>query len=77
LRPGDKVILYTDGLEVAYAPERFADDPVAYQRAIFDRMVRLSAGEVVEQVRCEMDAEAGSLHPRDDLTLVAMQLASA
>ncbi len=71
LRAGDKIFLYTDGLEVAYPSERFRADPISYHRTVFHGLVGLSAAEAVEKLRTELDAETGSLHPRDDLTVLA------
>jgi serine phosphatase RsbU (regulator of sigma subunit) len=74
LRPGEKVILYTDGLELAYAPERYHSDPVAYYRAIFDGAAAAPAAELIRKLNADINEEAGSLHPRDDVTVVAMEV---
>lgn len=74
LKPGEKVILYTDGLEIAYAPDRKKGRRWTYHREVFDELAPLPANELVSRISARLDAETGSLNPRDDVTVVAVEL---
>jgi len=73
LRPGDRVILYTDGVEVAFwgtagvDTERWHDELMGYRN--------LSAGELLSEFSDRIDREAGSLAPKDDLTIIIAEVA--
>jgi integral membrane sensor domain MASE1 len=71
LRPGDAVLLYTDGLTAAYAPDRMLDagDLADVLAACAGR----SAPEIADRVeRAALDDDARQ--PRDDVALVVVRL---
>jgi phosphoserine phosphatase RsbU/P len=76
LQPGDKLILYTDGIEVSFAPRE--DEPHSWEhyRAVFDSLAHEPIDEIVRRLEAELNSETGSLNPKDDVTLVGMQLQS-
>ncbi len=76
LQPGDKLILYTDGIEVSFAPRD--DEPHSWEhyRTVFDALAHEPIDEIVRRLEVELNAETGSLNPKDDVTLVGMQLQS-
>ena len=73
MAPGDKLILYSDGLETV-----FVDGEEPTSQAYRDRL-RAAAHLPVERMLAslvdEMDRQIGSLNPRDDVTIVAMEIA--
>ena len=74
LRPGQKVILYSDGLESAFG-EDGSDEagPVRY-REILCELAHLPAAELLGRLGDLLDAEQGSINPRDDITAVVMEI---
>ncbi len=75
LQPGEKLLLYSDGLEdVIIAPSDNADEaPVFLER--FRGWVGRPAEELVQHMRDYLDRRRGSLHPVDDATLLVVEVA--
>ena len=74
LKPQDKLILYTDGLEFAFPSE--ADEPtaaIAYQH-VFAPLADLPIQELLTQVESRFDDQAGSLNPTDDITILGLEI---
>lgn len=76
LEPGDKVVLYTDGIEgffdhIPLNPE----SGYSGHLAILDSLGRLSASDLIAKLNDRLDHERGSLLPDDDITVVAMEVA--
>lgn len=77
LRPGEKVVLYTDGIEDVFLEQRpDADDSACYTEQL-RRMVRGSCEELVHSIEVYLDCREGSLHPADDITVLALQVEEA
>ncbi|MCH7812992.1 MAG: serine/threonine-protein phosphatase, partial [Planctomycetes bacterium] len=74
LKPGEKIILYTDGLEFAYEQDKGTADKLHYYRHVFERLARLPVNELVGRIATRLDSEAGSLNPRDDVTVLAVAI---
>jgi sigma-B regulation protein RsbU (phosphoserine phosphatase) len=72
LRPGDLMVLYTDGISDAVNPagERFGDGRL---RAAVAAARGRPAREAVAEMLRAVDEFAGSAEPADDLTLVAVR----
>lgn len=73
LEPGDKVMLYTDGVELAFQSGRQdMPDTTAYVER-FKEVARLPVRAMLSTLRQDLDRERGSLNPHDDVTLVAFE----
>jgi sigma-B regulation protein RsbU (phosphoserine phosphatase) len=72
LHPGDRMFLYTDGIEVAFCD----DDATDVQRWRDELLSRASlpTEELLTQFADRLDSESGSLEPKDDLTLVIVEV---
>ena len=73
LRPGDRMVVYTDGLDVAFAEradERF-DEP--HWQGELARRRALPGDQILAEFAEALDAEVGSLRPKDDVTLVLVE----
>jgi len=77
LRPGEKVILYTDGLELAYTPDEADPAGRHVYEQLFAGAAELPGEELIARIATRLDAENGSLNPRDDLTVVVMEAGTA
>jgi sigma-B regulation protein RsbU (phosphoserine phosphatase) len=74
LRPGQKLVLYTDGLELAFAPDPQRQDSHTYYREALRQLAPLPVEEIVAHLHDQLDNESGSLNPHDDVTVVAMEV---
>jgi sigma-B regulation protein RsbU (phosphoserine phosphatase) len=74
LRPGDKVLFYTDGMEeIMTLPRRTRDEPTTFSAQLRE-WSRLSVPDLARAVDDYLDRQAGSLHPGDDVTLLALEV---
>ena len=74
LQPGDKVLFYTDGVELAFQNQGEASlDTTSYQRA-FESLAGLPVETMMQRIETRLDAESGSLNPRDDVTIVGLEV---
>ncbi len=74
LEPGDKVVFYTDGVEMSFqkGPEATLDTR-SYMH-FFEEHATLPIDELMGRIEHRLDAESGSLHPRDDLSIVGFEV---
>lgn len=74
LRPGEKLVLYSDGMENTLIEGR---DPASgvpkFGKVLLDAFP-LPAEKFVEQIARGLDGEEGSLNPQDDITLVVLEI---
>jgi sigma-B regulation protein RsbU (phosphoserine phosphatase) len=78
LRPGDRLVVYTDGLDVAFSscpPADEVHDPHHAPRwqAELLRRRTLSGEQLLAEFAQALDSESGSLRPKDDVTLVVIE----
>jgi sigma-B regulation protein RsbU (phosphoserine phosphatase) len=72
LQAGDRLLIYSDGVEVAFG-EDIAAQKGQWRNELFDRRFR-SAEDLVLSFAEQLDRETGSLQPRDDLTLLVLEI---
>lgn len=77
LEPGEKLILYSDGLEVAFPPTQDRKDALAFYRQVISEIAHLPGEEMVAEMTRRLDAEAGSLNPRDDVSLLILEVSAS
>jgi len=75
LRPGEKLILYSDGVELAFADTGGEIDHMNYYHEAFRSLADQSAERFVTEFAKLIDSEAGSLNPQDDVTLLVLEVA--
>ena len=74
LAPGDKVILYTDGVEDEIIESQRDGDNVTFTAQLRE-WAGLNATEFVRAVADQLDNRVGSLHPADDVTMLVLEVA--
>lgn len=74
LSAGDKVLLFTDGLEDKLIVERDRKSGEAVFTGLLPRLAPLPADEFIAELRGHLDRCEGSLHPADDVTAVVMEV---
>lgn len=72
LRPGDRVVLFSDGIEVAFTEDREGQGE-RWKSELLKRRHLGAEDMVADLVKC-LDGESGSLDPRDDLTLLVAEI---
>jgi len=72
LEPGDRFLVFTDGVEVAYC-ETEQVDTTLWLRELQSRK-HLPAAQLLQELADRMDANTGSLAPKDDLTMIAIEV---
>jgi len=75
LKPGHKFVVYSDGVEVAFAESAERRDATQHYREVFSEKARLPAGDMVYGIGAAIDAESGSLNPKDDVTVLVLEVA--
>ena len=74
LQPGDKLLLYTDGVELAFQAEDKGDlNTTAYQQ-VFEDCKHLPVEDMMRSIENHLDTGEGSLSPRDDVTLLGFEV---
>jgi serine phosphatase RsbU (regulator of sigma subunit) len=71
MRSGDRLLVFSDGIEVAFSNEQGFDND-KWCQDLHERR-HLSAEELIRDLAGRLDAESGSLEPKDDLTIIAME----
>jgi serine phosphatase RsbU (regulator of sigma subunit) len=76
LAPGDRMLIYTDGIEVAFCDDADGDAPMDSQRWRRELLARkhLPAESLLSDFADRLDAERGSLAPKDDLTVIVVEV---
>ncbi|MGH7213790.1 MAG: PP2C family protein-serine/threonine phosphatase [Tepidisphaeraceae bacterium] len=72
LNPGDRVFIYTDGIEVAFNDDHFTD-ALRWRAELYGRR-GLSTEELLVDFSDHLDRETGSLTPKDDLTMIVLEV---
>ena len=76
LSEGDKLLLYTDGLEDALLESRGEQDEPRFTARLLE-WAKLPGKDLAAAVERYLDEREGSLHPADDVTLVILEAAAA
>ena len=72
LRMGDRLFIYTDGIEVA-----FADDMLSNRqqwRAELQRRRDMPTEQLLKELSDGLDKESGSLMPKDDVSIIVLEV---
>jgi sigma-B regulation protein RsbU (phosphoserine phosphatase) len=72
LRSGDRLIIYSDGVEVCLGEEADSEQTEWHRQLL--KMYRLPAAEILETLAHHIDSNAGSLAPKDDLTVIVAEI---
>jgi len=72
LEAGDKLLLYSDGVEVAFVNEG-PDKPLRFRKEFGD-LAHYNVESMAAKLAEIIDREEGSLHPKDDVTIVGIEL---
>jgi sigma-B regulation protein RsbU (phosphoserine phosphatase) len=72
LHAGDRLVFFTDGTEVCFNESADAD-PVRWREELIKRKF-LGGEELVNDLSRYLDAESGSLDPRDDVTVLVAEV---
>jgi sigma-B regulation protein RsbU (phosphoserine phosphatase) len=71
LSPGDRLFVYTDGIEVAFS--EYATVDAERWRQELHRLRDLCTEDLLREFSKHLDRESGSITPKDDLTIVVLE----
>lgn len=74
VEPGDKLLVYTDGLEPTILVGRDRESGAPEFTDQFHEWAKLPISELVEAIGAHLDHIEGSLNPEDDVTLLAVEV---
>lgn len=74
LQAGDKVVLYTDGVELAFSTPEGPLPLSGSHPALFQSFANRPLVEMFRGIEQMLDQEVGSLNPRDDVTIVGLEV---
>ena len=72
LQQGDRLFVFTDGIEVAFADEDLKDTQ-RWREELYNRRT-LTTEQLLSEFADHIDKESGSLQPKDDLTIIAVEV---
>jgi sigma-B regulation protein RsbU (phosphoserine phosphatase) len=72
LAPGDRLFVYSDGIEVAFCGDDLNNCHL-WQEELQSRR-QLSTEALLLDLTAELDRQTGSLQPKDDLTVIALEI---
>jgi sigma-B regulation protein RsbU (phosphoserine phosphatase) len=72
LRSGDRMFIYTDGIEVAFADDQVLD--TQQWRVELHRRREMATEPLLRELADNLDREHGSLAPKDDLTMIVLEV---
>lgn len=76
LKPGDKLLIYSDGLEEVLVSERDPATRQARHSALLKDLAGMPAGTAVSYLHDIVNRNEGSLSPADDITALIVEVAS-
>ncbi len=74
LEKGQKVIIYSDGVELAFAKKADRPDELNHYRKVLADIAQLPADQLLVEFARHLDSEDGSLNPQDDVTLLIVEV---
>lgn len=72
LEPGDRLLIYSDGFELAFGEETLVSDGKHIEA--LHRMREGSLDQALRNLQATLDAQSGSLHQRDDMTALMVDI---
>jgi sigma-B regulation protein RsbU (phosphoserine phosphatase) len=69
---GDRLFIYSDGVEVAFCGSNILETHLWQDELL--RRRHLPTEQLLQEMSEELDRQTGSLQPRDDLTIIAMDV---
>lgn len=73
LSPGDRLILYTDGIEIAFCQDLSTGNHEQWREELLSRR-HLPTPELLQQFSDAADKASGSVEPKDDLTVLVLDV---
>lgn len=72
LRSGDRLFIYTDGIEVAFADDQLLDTQ-QWRKELQNRR-DMPTEQLLQELAENIDRETGSLAPKDDLSIIVLEV---
>lgn len=72
LTPGDRLFIYTDGMEVAFSDGQNID--LDRWKEELQQRRGMSTEQLLEDFASHLDQQSGSLEPKDDLTMLVLEV---
>jgi sigma-B regulation protein RsbU (phosphoserine phosphatase) len=72
LRVGDRLFIYTDGIEIAFADDALSN--TQQWRAELQRRRDLPTEQLLKELSDNLDRDSGTLAPKDDLSIIVLEV---
>jgi sigma-B regulation protein RsbU (phosphoserine phosphatase) len=72
LAMGDRLFVFSDGIEVAFADDQTLD--TRQWRRELESRAKMSTDQLLAELSDHLDNETGSLRPKDDLTMIVVEV---
>ena len=72
LRMGDRLFVYTDGIEVAFGDDQCLN--TEQWRSELEKRRDMPTEQLLRELSDSLDKENGSLQPKDDVSIVVMEV---
>jgi phosphoserine phosphatase RsbU/P len=74
LVPGERLLIYSDGIELAFLESRPHPEGDPRYRKEFQAVAQLPADQLITRLESLLDQEEGSLSPQDDVTVIVLEV---
>lgn len=74
LLPGDRLFIYSDGIEVAFAGDQSLN--IQQWRVELEHRRKMPTEQLLQELSDNLDQETGSLAPKDDLSIIVIEIAA-
>ncbi|MBV8782369.1 MAG: hypothetical protein JO353_13310, partial [Phycisphaerae bacterium] len=70
--PGDRLFIFTDGIEVCFTGEKVLDTAVWHEE--LRQRAAMKTADILAEFDQQLESASGSLYAKDDLTIIVAEM---